>query len=81
MDNVTKMDQLTSLDKQDQRMPALFVGHGSPMNALEDNAYTHASVRMAEELPFMPSAILVISAHWMTFGSRVLTVDKAPDDL
>jgi 4,5-DOPA dioxygenase extradiol len=48
-------------------MPVLFVGHGSPMNALEDNAYTRAWRGLGERLP-RPRAILVISAHWETKG-------------
>jgi 4,5-DOPA dioxygenase extradiol len=51
-------------------MPALFVGHGSPINAIEDNAYTRSWERIAREIP-RPQAILSISAHWYTQGSRV----------
>jgi 4,5-DOPA dioxygenase extradiol len=55
-------------------MPALFIGHGSPMNIVEDNAYTRDLARLAAELP-RPDAILVISAHWLTEGSRVLAAE------
>ncbi len=51
-------------------MPALFIGHGSPMNALEQNRYTEAWQRIGAALP-KPSAILVISAHWQTRGTAV----------
>lgn len=51
-------------------MPVLFVGHGSPMNALEDNAYTRHLRLLGESLP-SPVAVLVVSAHWMTRGTRV----------
>jgi 4,5-DOPA dioxygenase extradiol len=44
-------------------LPAIFFGHGNPMNALLDNAYTQAWRRIGKELP-RPRAILVISAHW-----------------
>jgi len=55
------------------RMPALFIGHGSPMNAIETNAFTRALSSLAEELP-RPVAILVVSAHWLTRGeTRVLS--------
>src|SRR5690348_6345638 len=54
------------------RMPALFVGHGSPMNALEDNAFTRGWRAAAAALP-RPRAILCVSAHWETEGSRVTT--------
>lgn len=52
------------------RMPALFVGHGSPMNALEDNAFARGWHKLGEELP-RPTAILAISAHWLTEGTFV----------
>jgi len=54
------------------RMPLLFVGHGSPMNAIESNAFTRALQQLGEELP-RPRAICVISAHWVTRGSQVLS--------
>ncbi len=47
------------------RMPALFLGHGSPMNALEENRYTAAWRKAGETLP-RPRAILAVSAHWYT---------------
>ena len=52
------------------RMPALFVGHGSPMNAIEDNTYTRGWENIASIIP-KPKAILAISAHWYTKGTRV----------
>lgn len=52
------------------RMPVLFVGHGSPMNALEDNAWTRGFKSMATALP-RPTAILAVSAHWYVAGSFV----------
>jgi 4,5-DOPA dioxygenase extradiol len=59
------------------RMPALFVGHGSPMNAIEDNAYSRAWARLGEQLP-RPSAILCVSAHWMTRGGELVHVGSKP---
>ena len=53
-----------------QRMPAIFFGHGSPMNALENNRYTHAWEQLGQRFP-SPKAILMISAHWMTHGVAV----------
>lgn len=52
------------------RMPALFIGHGSPMNALEDNQYTRNWQKIAQQIP-RPEAILSVSAHWYTEGSFV----------
>ncbi|WP_075183056.1 4,5-DOPA dioxygenase extradiol [Pantoea sp. 1.19] len=52
------------------RTPALFLGHGSPMNVLQENRYTAAWRRLGETLP-RPRAILVVSAHWVTEGTAV----------
>lgn len=51
-------------------MPVVFVGHGSPTNAVEDNAFTHAWETLGKELP-KPKAIVAISAHWLTEGTNV----------
>lgn len=56
-------------------MPALFVGHGSPMNAVEDNAFTGGWEEIARKIP-RPEAILAISAHWYTAGSRIADAAK-----
>lgn len=58
------------------RMPALFLGHGSPMNVLEDNVYTRTWRHLGETLP-RPKAIVVVSAHWFTRGTGV-TAMEAP---
>jgi 4,5-DOPA dioxygenase extradiol len=58
------------------RLPALFLGHGTPLNAIERNPYSDAWRRLGEALP-RPSAILCISAHWYTAGSA-LTVNTIP---
>ncbi len=52
------------------RMPALFIGHGSPMNTLESNRYTAAWQALGRALP-RPRAVLAISAHWYINGSAV----------
>lgn len=56
------------------KLPAIFVGHGSPMNALEDNAFTRSLRQLGatfEKEGKRPQAILVVSAHWLTRGSFV----------
>ena len=58
------------------RMPALFIGHGSPMNTLEANGYTEAWRAMGRALP-RPRAILAISAHWY-FGATAVTAMPKP---
>lgn len=53
-----------------QKMPAIFIGHGSPMNAIENNGYSNKWREIALEIP-KPQAILSISAHWFTNGTRI----------
>lgn len=57
-------------------MPALFIGHGSPMNTLEDNDYTREWQRLGESLP-RPRALLVVSAHWY-IGATAVTAMPSP---
>ncbi|WP_409309113.1 4,5-DOPA dioxygenase extradiol [Pectobacterium sp. B1J-3] len=57
------------------RMPALFLGHGSPMNVLENNPYTQAWQTLGESLP-RPKAIVAVSAHWYTRGTAVTAMEK-----
>lgn len=58
------------------RMPALFIGHGSPMNTFETNGYTDAWRTFGQELP-RPKAILAVSAHWY-FGATAVTAMAKP---
>jgi 4,5-DOPA dioxygenase extradiol len=51
-------------------MPVLFVGHGSPMNAIENNEFSNSWVELSNKIP-TPKAIVVISAHWETQGTEV----------
>ena len=53
----------------EKRMPVLFVGHGSPMNAIEDNVFTREWRCIGGMLP-RPRAILAVSAHWYGEGTR-----------
>ena len=52
------------------KMPVLFVGHGNPMNAIEQNQFYKSWQRLGGELP-RPKAILCVSAHWLTKGTKV----------
>lgn len=61
------------------RMPALFLGHGSPMNAIENNSWTQGWAKAGQALP-RPKAILIISAHWETHGVAV-TAGTAPETI
>lgn len=58
-----------------EKMPVLFIGHGSPMNIIQNNSYTQSLVKLGKELP-KPKAIMVISAHWMTDGTFVTCNEK-----
>jgi len=62
-----------------QRMPALFLGHGSPMNAIEDNAFHRGWRDIATRIP-RPRAVLCISAHWETRGIAV-TASARPETI
>jgi 4,5-DOPA dioxygenase extradiol len=57
------------------RMPVLFVGHGNPMNALADNAYTRAWRSLGAELP-RPGAVLCVSAHWYRPGAAATAMER-----
>jgi 4,5-DOPA dioxygenase extradiol len=56
-------------------MPVLFIGHGTPMNAVEDNQFSKVWRQVAKILP-KPKAILCISAHWETMGTRITAMEK-----
>ena len=56
-------------------MPTLFIGHGTPINALEDNEFTRNWVKLGKEIP-NPKAVLCISAHWLTRGTHVTAMEK-----
>lgn len=58
-----------------KKMPVLFVGHGSPMNVVLKNDFTSSLANLGKELP-RPKAIMVISAHWLTSGTRLTCNDK-----
>jgi len=66
-----------TLSEQEHLMPVLFVGHGSPMNGIEDNEFSRRWTAMAREIP-MPKAVLVISAHWFTKGTKITAMDFPP---
>ena len=59
------------------RMPLVFLGHGSPMNAIEDTSFSRAWSTLGRTLP-RPKAILVVSAHWMTRGTTLVDVSAMP---
>lgn len=68
---------MTSATPGGVRMPAVFIGHGNPMNAIERNVYTQAWQDLGATLP-RPQAILSISAHWYVPGGRVTANEHPP---
>jgi 4,5-DOPA dioxygenase extradiol len=71
------MADLANAQSPRRRMPVIFVGHGSPMNAISDNPFTRALQAWGAALP-RPTAILSVSAHWLTPGQTLVTVDERP---
>ena len=63
-----------SLSEQEQLMPVLFIGHGSPMNGIEDTEFSRRWTQMAREVP-NPKSVLVVSAHWFTKGTKITAMD------
>jgi 4,5-DOPA dioxygenase extradiol len=75
MNNLKDFKNFTnSLQDQNYLMPVLFVGHGSPMNGIEDNEFSKRWTAIAKDIP-TPAAVLVISAHWFTKGTSITAMD------
>jgi 4,5-DOPA dioxygenase extradiol len=70
-----ELNKLTSAFHNTEKIPVLFVGHGSPMNAIEENEFVTGWRNIAKTLP-KPTAILCISAHWETRGTFVTAMEK-----
>ena len=68
--NLNDLQNLSNLFSNTEKMPILFLGHGSPMNAVEENQFVQGFRKAALEIP-KPNAILCISAHWLTNGTKV----------
>lgn len=72
-----KLRALKDSLKSSDRMPLVFLGHGSPMNAIEDTEYSRGWSELGRNLP-RPQAILVVSAHWMTRDTTLVDVSAMP---
>lgn len=66
---------IDNLAETDSLMPVLFVGHGSPMNGIEDNEFSQYWKKLATEIE-KPTAVLCVSAHWLTRGTYITAMDK-----
>ncbi len=73
--NNSEITKLITFGENTPRMPVLFVGHGSPMNAIEENEFVQGWRNLGKNLP-RPKAILVVSAHWETKGTYVTAIQK-----
>jgi 4,5-DOPA dioxygenase extradiol len=72
--NLLSMNELNAWESvlpATDRLPALFLGHGSPMNAIEDNLFVQGFKDLAAKLHVTPAAVLCVSAHWETRGTQV----------
>ena len=73
---LSEFRKTTDTLRNEYRMPVMFIGHGSPMNGIAHNDFTRALAGMAMDLPVKPAAVLVVSAHWLTHGTHVLSSPK-----
>jgi 4,5-DOPA dioxygenase extradiol len=74
MNTLNDLHKISGSFLNTEKMPVLFLGHGSPMNAIEENQFVTGFRNMAKTLP-KPNAILCISAHWFTSGTKVTAME------
>lgn len=74
---LNELEKMISPFNNTAKMPVLFLGHGSPMNAIEENEFVQGFRNISKEIP-KPNAILCISAHWETRGTYVTAMEKPP---
>jgi 4,5-DOPA dioxygenase extradiol len=74
MNTLNDLHNICSTFSNTEKMPVLFLGHGSPMNAIEENEFISGFRNLAKSLP-KPNAILCISAHWFTNGTKVTAME------
>ena len=72
--NLNDLSNISDGFKSTEKMPVLFLGHGSPMNAIEENQFVQGFRDAAKKIP-KPNAILCVSAHWYTEGTFVTAMD------
>jgi 4,5-DOPA dioxygenase extradiol len=76
MNSIKAFEKFTNtLSEQEHIMPLLFIGHGSPMNGIEDNEFSHKWEQLGKEIP-RPKAVLCISAHWFTKGTHITAMEN-----
>ncbi|MFN8278751.1 MAG: 4,5-DOPA dioxygenase extradiol [Saprospiraceae bacterium] len=72
---LNELNKMTAPFDSTEKMPVLFLGHGSPMNAIEENEFVQGFRKIGRTIP-RPRAILCVSAHWETRGTFVTAMDK-----
>jgi len=77
IDNLHALGKVADNFSATEEMPVLFLGHGSPMNAIEENEFVRGFRNVATTIP-KPHAILCISAHWFTQGTKVTAMTMPP---
>lgn len=75
--NLNDLEKIANQFSPTERMPVLFLGHGSPMNAIEENQFVDGFRNVAKTIP-KPKAIICISAHWYTNGTKVTSMSMPP---
>lgn len=75
--NLNELSKLASMAGKTPTMPLLFLGHGSPMNAIEENEFTKGFRAISQKIE-KPRAILCISAHWETRGTQITAMSQPP---
>jgi len=74
---LSDLHQKSDIFPNSEKMPVLFLGHGSPMNAIEENQFVDGFRNLAKTLP-RPNAILCISAHWYINGTKITAMEMPP---
>ena len=72
---LNKLNKMTQQFDSTERMPVLFLGHGSPMNAIEENEFVQGWREIGKTLP-KPNVVLCVSAHWETKGTFITAMEK-----
>lgn len=73
--NLTALQSFADTLPSSDPLPGLFIGHGSPMNAIEENRFVQGFRQIANSIP-KPKAILCVSAHWYIDGTKVTAMNK-----
>ena len=74
MNTLNDLHKISDTFSNTKKMPVLFLGHGSPMNAIEENQFVVGFRKLSETLP-KPNSILCISSHWFTNGTKVTAME------